>query len=303
MDEYVFYPEQEERADVFLSEKLGFTRSRVKTLIDGGNVTYNGKVLDKCGAKLKGGEIVVTLEEPVSVTAEAEDLPIDVVYQDADIAVINKAQGMVTHPCAGTPSGTLVNAIMYHIGDLSAINGVLRPGIVHRLDKDTSGLLVIAKNNDAHLSLAEQIGKKTAGRYYLALVTGNIKEDAGTIDAPIARSVKDRKKMAVDKKGRRAVTHFTVRERFGDFTLVEFKLDTGRTHHIRVHAKYINHPVVGDVTYGKKDDFGLHGQLLHAYKLELTHPRTGERMTFYAPLPDYFQAVLDKLRRKAHFSN
>ena len=240
------------------------------------------------------------MEEPVQITAEPQNLPVEIVYQDGDIAVINKTQGMVTHPCAGTPDGTLVNALMYHIRDLSAINGVLRPGIVHRLDKDTSGLLVVAKNNAAHLSLAEQIEKKTAGRYYVALVCGNIKEDEGTIDAPIARSVRDRKKMAVDENGRRAVTHYKVRERFGDYTLVEFKLETGRTHQIRVHAKYINHPVVGDVTYGKKDSFGLNGQLLHAYKLTLTHPTTGERMTFEADLPDYFKRVLDKLRKKGY---
>ncbi|MGN0767932.1 MAG: RluA family pseudouridine synthase [Christensenellales bacterium] len=300
MDEYVFYPEKEERIDVYLAEKLGFTRSRIKNLIESGNVTYNGRTVDKCGVKLSKGEVIVTVEEPVQVTAEPQNLPVEIVYQDGDIAVINKAQGMVTHPCAGTPDGTLVNALMYHIRDLSAINGVLRPGIVHRLDKDTSGLLVVAKNNVAHLSLAEQIEKKTAGRYYVALVCGNIKEDEGTIDAPIARSVRDRKKMAVDENGRRAVTHYTVRERFGDYTLVEFKLETGRTHQIRVHAKYINHPVVGDVTYGKKDSFGLNGQLLHAYKLTLTHPTTGERMTFEADLPDYFKRVLDKLRKKGY---
>ena len=300
MDEYVFYPEKEERIDVYLAEKLGFTRSRIKNLIESGNVTYNGRTVDKCGTKLDKGEITVTVDEPVQITAEPQNLPVEIVYQDGDIAVINKAQGMVTHPCAGTPDGTLVNALMYHIRDLSAINGVLRPGIVHRLDKDTSGLLVVAKNNAAHLSLAEQIEKKTAGRYYVALVCGNIKEDKGTIDAPIARSVRDRKKMAVDENGRRAVTHYKVRERFGEYTLVEFKLETGRTHQIRVHAKYINHPVVGDVTYGKKDSFGLNGQLLHAYKLTLTHPTTGERMTFEADLPDYFKRVLDKLRKKGY---
>mgnify|MGYP004507917651 FL=1 len=299
MEEYVFHPENEERLDVFLAEKLNCTRSRVKKLVDDGCVCYNEKIVDKCGLKLKGGVVSVEIEEPVPVSAKPQNIPIDIVYQDADIAVINKAQGMVTHPCTGTPDGTLVNAIMYGIGDLSEINGVLRPGIVHRLDKDTSGLLVIAKNNAAHLSLAKQIGEKTAGRYYLAVVCGNIKEDEGVIDAPIARSAKDRKKMAIDPKGRRAVTHFTVKERYGDFTLVEFKLDTGRTHQIRVHAKHVNHPVVGDITYGKKDDFGLKGQLLHAYKLELTHPTTGDRMVFTAPLPDYFERVLTSLRKKS----
>ena len=297
MDEFVFYPQKEERIDIFLAEALGFTRSRVKSLIDDGNVLYNGVPITKSGLKVKGGEITVTIEEPVSISAEPEDIDIDIVYQDDQIAVINKAQGMVTHPCSGTPNGTLVNAIMYHIKDLSAINGVLRPGIVHRLDKDTTGLIVIAKTNEAHLSLAKQIGEKTAGRYYLALVNGNIKEDEGTIDAPLGRSPKDRKKIAVVPNGKRAVSHFKVVKRYGDYTLVEFKLETGRTHQIRVHAKYINHSVVGDMTYGKKDAFGLNGQLLHAYKLELTHPKTGERMVFTCDLPDYYKRVLEKLEK------
>lgn len=297
MDEFVFYPQKEERIDIFLAEALGFTRSRVKSLIDDGNVLYNGVPVTKSGLKVKGGEITVTIEEPVSISAEPEDIDIDIVYQDDQIAVINKAQGMVTHPCSGTPNGTLVNAIMYHIKDLSAINGVLRPGIVHRLDKDTTGLIVIAKTNEAHLSLAKQIGEKTAGRYYLALVNGNIKEDEGTIDAPLGRSPKDRKKIAVVPNGKRAVSHFKVVKRYGDYTLVEFKLETGRTHQIRVHAKYINHSVVGDMTYGKKDAFGLNGQLLHAYKLELTHPKTGERMVFTCDLPDYYKRVLEKLEK------
>ncbi|MBR1625103.1 MAG: RluA family pseudouridine synthase [Clostridia bacterium] len=297
MDEFVFYPQKEERIDIFLAEALGFTRSRVKSLIDDGNVLYNGEAVKKSGLKVKGGEITVTIEEPVSISAEPEDIDIDIVYQDDQIAVINKAQGMVTHPCSGTPNGTLVNAIMYHIKDLCAINGVLRPGIVHRLDKDTTGLIVIAKTNEAHLSLAKQIGEKTAGRYYLALVNGNIKEDEGTIDAPLGRSPKDRKKIAVVPNGKRAVSHFKVVKRYGDYTLVEFKLETGRTHQIRVHAKYINHSVVGDMTYGKKDAFGLNGQLLHAYKLELTHPKTGERMVFTCDLPDYYKRVLEKLEK------
>ena len=279
MEEYVFYPGQEERADVFLAEKLGFTRSRVKTLVESGAVLYNGEKMTKCGQKLNGGEITVFVEEPVAVTAEAENLPIDIVYQDADIAVINKAQGMVTHPCVGTPGGTLVNAVMYHIKDLSGINGVLRPGIVHRLDKDTSGLIVIAKTNEAHISLAEQIGLKTAGRYYLALLCGNLKEDEGVIDAPIARSIKDRKKMAVDEKGRKAVSYYKVKERFGDYTLVEFKLGTGRTHQIRAHMASIGHPIIGDGKYGDftfnrdiKAAYGWTNQFLHAYKMSFKHP-------------------------------
>lgn len=298
MEDFEFCPEREERIDIYLSEKLGFTRSRVKNIIDNGDVLYNDKVVTKSGLKVKGGKIVVTIEEPVAINAEPEDIPIDIVYEDLDIAVINKQQGLVTHPCQGTPSGTLVNAIMYHIKNLSEINGVLRPGIVHRLDKDTSGLIVIAKNNDAHLSLSKQIQEKICGRYYLALVYGNIKEDSGVIDEPIARSKKDRKKMAIDPSGRRAITYYKVKERFGDYTLVEFKLATGRTHQIRVHSKHINHPVVGDTLYGKKDEFKLNGQLLHAFKLELIHPRTNEHMVFNAPLPDYFEKVLEMLRNK-----
>ena len=294
-----YYATGDRRLDVFLAEKTGLTRSGVKKLIDDGLVTVEGKVAKKAGDLAKG-EVVVTFREPVPISAEGEDIPIDIVYEDADLVVVNKPQGLVTHPCAGTPNGTLVNALVYRVKDLSAINGVTRPGIVHRLDKDTSGLLVVAKTNAAHLSLSEQIGAKTAGRHYLALVCGNIKEDEGKIDRPIGRSTRDRKLMAIDEKGRRAVTHYYVKERFGDYTLVEFVLETGRTHQIRVHAKSINHPVVGDVAYGKKDDFGLKGQLLHAYKLSLTHPTTGEKMEFFAPLPDYFEAVLEKLRKKAN---
>lgn len=296
MEEMVFYPIEKERIDVFLSRETGFTRSRIKGLIDSKNVTYNGITVTKSGEIVAGGKIEVLIEEAVAVSAEGQDLPLDIVYQDSSLAVINKAQGMVTHPCPGTPDGTLVNAIVYHIKDLSAINGVYRPGIVHRLDKDTSGLIVIAKTNEAHLSLAKQIETKEAGRYYIALVNGNIKEDSGVIDKALARSVRDRKMMAVDDRGRRAVTRFKVLERFGNYTLVEFKLETGRTHQIRVHAKYIKHPVVGDAVYGSRDNFKLNGQLLHAYKLVLTHPVSQEKMEFCAPLPDYFMQVLNKLK-------
>ena len=278
MERIELFSDGSKRLDVFLSEETGLTRSAVKSLIEDGRVTCDGTTVTKAGDKKKG-TIIVTRPDPVAISAEGEDLPIDIVYEDS------------------TPSGTLVNALVYRVKDLSEINGVTRPGIVHRLDKDTSGLLVIAKNNVAHLSLAKQIETKTAGRYYIALLHGNIIDDEGVIDKAIARSVKDRKKMAPDDNGRRAVTHFKVLERFGDFTLCEFKLETGRTHQIRVHAKYINHPVVGDVLYGHKDSFGLNGQLLHAYKLVLTHPDSGNEMTFEAPLPDYFQKVLEKLRK------
>lgn len=298
MEEFVFYPIEKERIDIFLSRQLGFTRSRVNGIIKGGNVIYNGKIVTKSGEIVCGGTVEVNIEEAVEISAEAENLPIDIVYQDSDIAVINKPQGMVTHPCTGTPNGTLVNAIVYHIKDLSAINGVYRPGIVHRLDKDTSGLIVIAKNNAAHLELAKQIESKQAGRYYQALVVGNIKQDEGVIDTGIARSKRDRKLMAVDENGRRAITHFTVLERFIDYTLVEFKLKTGRTHQIRVHAKHIKHPVVGDVVYGVRDNYNLNGQLLHASKLVLTHPTTKQKMEFTAPLPEYFSDILSNLRKK-----
>ena len=293
-----FYFDGSVRLDVFLAKETGLTRSGIKKLIDDNCVLRDGLPVKKAGDTDKG-EITVVINEPVPVSAEGEDIPIDIVYEDADVVVVNKPQGMVTHPCSGTPNGTLVNALVYHVKDLSAINGVTRPGIVHRLDKDTSGLLVVAKNDKAHLSLSKQIEEKTAGRHYLALVCGNIKEDEGRIDKGIARSTRDRKLMAPDDNGRRAVTNYYVKERFIDYTLVEFKLETGRTHQIRVHAKYINHPVVGDVAYGKKDSFGLNGQLLHAYKLTFTHPTTGERMEFFAPLPDYFERVLDKLRKTA----
>ena len=299
MKKRFLYPNITQRIDVFLAEQLGFTRSRVKTMITNGNVVYNGEIISKSGFLVRdGGEIEVTIEKEIEISAKPQNLPLDIIYQDAHIAVINKAQGMVTHPSVGSPNNTLVNAIMYHIKDLSGINGVLRPGIVHRLDKDTSGLLVVAKTNDAHLSLAKQIENKTAGRYYLALVCGNIKEDTGIIDKGIARSKKDRKIMSVDDTGRQAVTHYKVIERFGDYTLVEFQLKTGRTHQIRVHAKYINHPIVGDTVYGKKDKFGLDGQLLHAYKLTIIHPKTNEEMTFMAPLPQYFSEVIEKLQKK-----
>lgn len=298
MEKYFLKPEKNERIDIYLTAELEFSRSRIKTMIENGNVLYNGEKVTKSGLLVKdGGEVEVTVEDDVEISAHPQNLPLDIVYQDSEIAVINKAQGMVTHPSTGTPDNTLVNAVMYHIKDLSGINGVLRPGIVHRLDKDTSGLIVIAKTNNAHLSLAKQIETKQAGRHYLALVTGNIKEDSGVIDKAIARSTRDRKLMTADDEGRKAVTYYNVLERFGDYTFVEFKLGTGRTHQIRVHAKYINHCVVGDTAYGKKDNFGLNGQLLHAYKLTLTHPVTGEEMTFTAPLPDYFLKVLDKLRK------
>ncbi|MBO5773424.1 MAG: RluA family pseudouridine synthase [Clostridia bacterium] len=288
-----------ERLDTFLSLSIdSITRSRIKNAIEKGFVKVNGKAQTKSGYSLKmGDEIEVVFEEVTPLTAVAQDLPIDIIYQDEDFLVINKAQGMVTHPATGSPDGTLVNALLYHVKDLSGINGVLRPGIVHRLDKDTSGLIMVAKNDFAHLSLSKQIAEKSAKRYYIALVDGNIKEDEGVVEQPIARHKIDRKKMCVDKDGRYAKTSYKVIVRFQKYTLVEYELFTGRTHQIRVHSTFKHHPVVGDAIYGGSNKFGLNGQLLHAFKLVLTHPRTGEVMTFNAEIPEYFKIVLDKLRK------
>ncbi len=288
-----------ERLDSYLAHSLeNVTRSRVKNLIEEGVVFIGEKCVTKSGYTLKESDcVLITFDEPTELTAFAEDLPLDIVYEDGDLLVINKAQGMVTHPASGSPSGTLVNALLYHVKDLSGINGVLRPGIVHRLDKDTSGLIMVAKNDKAHLSLSAQIAEKTAKRYYIALVDGNFKEDCGVIEQPIARHRTERKKMAVDKDGRVAKTAFKILERFKNYTLVEYELFTGRTHQIRVHSSYIHHPVVGDSVYGGSNKFHLDGQLLHAFRLELTHPSTGQRMSFEAKIPIYFEKVLEKLRK------
>lgn len=290
---------ERKRLDIFLAENGGYSRSHAKKLIDDGMVFVNGSII-KSGSSLKiGDEIVVKNPDPVRLDLTPQDIPIDIVYQDDDIAVINKQQGLTVHSGGGTNGGTLVNALLYHLDKLSGINGVIRPGIVHRIDKDTSGLLVVAKNDAAHVSLADQIQKKTAKRIYLALLEGNLKSDNGLIDTLITRSDKDRKLMAVStSKGRRAVTEYKVIERYEGFTLCEFSLKTGRTHQIRVHAKYLGHPVVGDKAYGyKKQKFDLNGQLLHAYKLILKHPSSGEVMEFTAPLPCYFVNVLNKLKK------
>ena len=284
------------RLDVFLSEKLGKTRSAVTKAIQDGFVRLNGAVPVKSGVKVAMGDLIeADIPDPRPISAAPQDIPIEILYEDADIAVVNKPQGMVTHPAAGSPDGTLVNALLARVSDLSGINGEIRPGIVHRLDKDTSGVLVIAKNDAAHLSLSEQISQKTALRYYYALVVGKIAAEEGVVDKPIARSKKDRKKMTVDEGGRKALTLYRVLARFPGYTLVECELRTGRTHQIRVHMKSIGHPVVGDPVYGKESPLAPHGQLLHAHKLVLDHPRTGERMSFEAPLNDDFAAALAKL--------
>lgn len=286
------------RADVFLSERTSLTRSGVKKLFDEGNVTSNGKPV-KAGQTLKAGQpLTVVIPDPVPITAQPEDIPLDIVYEDEDIAVVNKPQGMTVHAGAGNFEGTLVNALLFRLEHLSGINGEIRPGIVHRIDKDTSGLLVVAKNDEAHLSLSTQIAEKTCKREYLALLEGVLKEDSGTVRTDIGRDPKDRLRMAVlpAGEGRSAVTDFFVQQRYVSNTLARFSLHTGRTHQIRVHAKYLGHPVVGDKVYGyKKQRFALEGQLLHAFRLTLTHPRTGERMSFEAPLPEHFTRILHVL--------
>lgn len=275
------------------------TRSAVQKLIQNGSVLVNDKVASKSYKVKFGDKIAVTLPEPVLLDVVPQDIPIDIVYEDDDLLVVNKPKGMVVHPAPGNNDGTLVNALMFHCGDrLSSINGVIRPGIVHRIDKDTSGLLIVAKNDFAHLKLAEQIKEHSFTRKYKAVVHGNLKDDEGTVDAPIGRNPKDRKKMAVtEQNSRSAVTHYKVLERFGDYTFVECRLETGRTHQIRVHMAYKGHPVAGDLVYGPKNTpTELKGQCLHAGLIGFVHPRTGEYLEFEAPLPEYFEKYLKKLR-------
>ena len=286
-----------QRADVGLALLLDITRSNMQRLLEDGRAVKGAKVL-KANYKLKAGdEIVVTLPEPQPLDAQPENIPLDIIYEDEDVIVVNKARGMVVHPAAGNYSGTLVNALLYHCKNLSGINGVIRPGIVHRLDKDTSGIMICAKNDEAHLSLSQQIQAKTARRTYLAVVRGNIKTDSGTIETQIARDKVDRKKMAVVKEnGREAITDYEVVERFGKYTLVRCKLRTGRTHQIRVHMEYLGYPLVGDPKYSPmKTPFAIKGQALHSQTLEFTHPRTGERMQFEAPLPEDMQKIITRL--------
>ena len=289
------------RIDSWLSEHIdGLTRSAVQNLLSEQAVNADGKSVKK-NYKLAGGEVLtVIMPELREVDLTAEDIPLDIVYEDEDIVVVNKPRGMVVHPAVGNWSGTLVNALMFHCGEsLSGINGEHRPGIVHRIDKDTSGLLVVAKNDRAHQSLAEQIQVHSAGRRYFAVVYGCPREETGTIQAPIARHPVDRKKMAVLAGGREAITHYQVLEHYQGYTLMKFRLETGRTHQIRVHMAHIGHPIIGDPLYGPaKDKWKLQGQCLHAGELELTHPVTGERMLFEAPLPEYFEKVLQKLRNQ-----
>lgn len=289
--------EEKTRLDVYLTMVTDWTRSQIKIQIDAGKVLVNGKT-QKPGFLVKSGDRLSLKFSKEEISAEPEDIPLDIVYEDDDFAIINKPQGMVVHPAPGAYNHTLVNALLYHFDSLSKSDDNIRPGIVHRIDKDTSGLLVVAKNDKAHLSLSKQIAEHSCFRHYLALLEGNLKDDSGTVSTYIKRSDVDRKIMAVSDSGKWAVTHFYVKQRYEGYCLVEFVLETGRTHQIRVHSKFLGHPIVGDKTYGiKNQKFNLNGQLLHAYKLELTHPTTGERMTFECKLPDYFEKTLKKLKQ------
>ncbi|MFV0557145.1 MAG: RluA family pseudouridine synthase [Enterococcus sp.] len=292
--------EETGRIDKVLAERLtDYTRSQIQQWLKEQAVSIEGTPI-KANYKVKtGDQIVIVIPEPVELDLVAEPIDLEIIYQDDDVAVINKPQGMVVHPSAGHPNQTMVNGLLYHLNDLSSINDVIRPGIVHRIDKDTSGLLMVAKNDQAHLHLAKQLKDKTSLRKYVALVHGNIRHDKGTITAPIGRSKVNRKSQAVIEGGKDAVTHFTVLERFEEFTLVELQLETGRTHQIRVHMQYIGFPIAGDPLYGPKKTFPSQGQFLHAKLLGFTHPTTGESLVFEAPLPELFATTLKKLRQNA----
>ena len=289
-----------QRLDAFLASSLdGLTRSQATQLIESGEVAVNGRAVSK-SYKLAGGEdVAVTLPEPEPVEAVPQDIPLDVVYEDADVIVVNKPSGMVVHPAPGHPDGTLVNALLYHCaGTLSGIGGALRPGIVHRIDRDTSGLIIAAKNDAAHQYLSAQLADHTLARTYECIVVGKLREDRGTVDAPIARHPADRKRMAVVAGGREAVTHWEVIARYPGYTHVRCRLETGRTHQIRVHMAYIGHPILGDTVYGaKKEVPGLTGQCLHAVGLRFLHPRTHEVMELSCPLPEEFTRMLQKIRK------
>lgn len=301
MPEWIAAPEDAgARLDAFLAGKMEKTRSSVQKLIEEENVRLNGAPAAKNDRLREGDRVEATEPPPEVLDVKPQNIPLDIVYEDQDLLVVNKPKGMVVHPAAGNPDGTLVNALLFHCGDsLSGINGVIRPGIVHRIDKDTSGLLIVAKNDRAHQSLAEQIAVHSFTRIYNAVVYGIVKEEEGTVSAPIGRHPTDRKRMAVlSSGGREAVTHYRVLERFPGFTLVECRLETGRTHQIRVHMAHIGHPVAGDPVYGpKKCITELQGQCLHARVIGFIHPATGEYLEFDSGLPPYFERFLEKLRR------
>lgn len=305
MDNYKFIIDEEEheqRLDLFIAENIEkLSRTYIQKLITEGFVTVNGKDA-KANYRLKSGDLIeATIPEPVPLVIEPEDIPLEIVYEDNDILVVNKPVNMVVHPAAGNYSGTLVNALLYHCQDLSGINGKLRPGIVHRIDKDTSGLLVVAKNDLSHQNLAAQLKEHSVDRAYLALVHGIVTEPGGIIEAPIGRHPTERKRMAVTlKNSKEAITKYIVKERFNNYTFLECRLETGRTHQIRVHLAYLNHPLVGDPLYGlkKRNNLGFPGQALHAYLIGFNHPRTKERLTFQVDLPNHYRAVLEKLRKE-----
>ena len=288
------------RIDKYISDNIAqLTRSAVQGLISQEQITCDGKTVTKSNLKLRDGQVLqITVPDPEPMDALPEDIPLDIVYEDADLLVVNKPKGMVVHPAQGNWNGTLVNALLHHCGDsLSGINGVIRPGIVHRIDKDTSGLLIVAKNDKAHLHLAEQIKAHSFTREYEAVASGAFKETEGTIDAPIGRHKNDRKKMCVTtENSRNAVTHYSVIRQYGGYAHLRLRLETGRTHQIRVHLSYIGHPVLGDAVYGKASRW-VQGQCLHARKIGFIHPSTGEYMEFTSPLPDYFNSVLAKLEK------
>lgn len=301
--EWIVEAEQSgERVDKFVTDSIddqGVSRTQVQEWIKAGAVQVDDKVAKANLKVAEGNRVVLIIPEPEEAAIVPENIPLEVIYEDSDLIVINKKRGMVVHPAPGHSSGTLVNALMYHCKDLSGINGMIRPGIVHRIDKDTTGLLMAAKNDLAHISLAEQLKEHTVTRKYIALVHGNLPHDQGTIDAPIGRDLNDRKLFTVtEHNSRHAVTHFHVLERLGDYTIVELQLETGRTHQIRVHMKYIGHPLAGDPVYGRNKTVALKGQALHATLLGFTHPRSGDRLEFEMPLPADFEYVLSSLRSR-----
>nr|WP_203641218.1 RluA family pseudouridine synthase [Levilactobacillus andaensis] len=288
-----------ERLDKLVADQVDtISRSQAKSAIEAGQITVNGAVAKPKDKPKTGDTVHIELPDPEPLDLEPENIPLDVVYEDDDVLVVNKPQGMVVHPAPGHPNHTLVNALLYH-SPLSSINGTLRPGIVHRIDKDTSGLLMVAKNDHAHQSLSAQLQAKTNLREYVAIVHGNFKEEEGVIRAPLGRSPKDRKKQAIVADGRPAVTHFRVLERYGNYTLIACRLETGRTHQIRVHMAYINHPVAGDPLYGPKKTLKGDGQFLHARELGFKQPTTGEQLDFTAPVPDNFARMVRHLRQQA----
>lgn len=299
--EFEYDKSEQIRLDMFLLEKLeNVSRSQIKVAIDDGLVLVNNKIVVKSGLKLnKNDKVVAEIKEKEELSASPENIPIDIVFENDNLLVINKKQGMCVHPAVGNYNGTLVNALAYHIKNLSSVNGEFRPGIVHRLDKDTSGLLIVAKNNGAHESLAKQIETKTCQRYYLAVLEGNLKQDSGTVETFLTRNEKDRTKFDVSvSKGKWAKTNYKVIERFEGFCLIEFELKTGRTHQIRVHAKHLGHPVVGDKTYGFNKNYkGVEGQLLHAYKIKFFEPTTKEEIMLQVELPDYFKNFIKNLKK------